>query len=584
MSAPDPITLQVVRDSFEHITEEMSRVVERSAVHALFQEVHDYSCGVFYFDGHEVSLIARAMAIPGHIFASISSVRAVLDEFAGDVHDGDLFLVNDPYHGGSHAADWTMVKPVLLGDGCMIIPSIRAHMSDFGGMAPGGYSPENRDSWQEGYRISPIRLVERGVIRQDLWDQVTGNSRLTKTLRGDLMALVGGCTVGERRTVAMVEKYGRETIEAGIEHAMEYAAARFRAKVRAWPDGEYRGQCVLDHDFAGNRDITVRVKLTVAGERLTVDFEESDPETRGFVNSPYANTASHCFTAIYATFDDDIPVNSGVLRQVEILAPEGSVVNPLPPAPVMLSTVVIGSHIGEAVMDALQKFIPERVGNVGLHYNVLSQYGHDSRYGDEFFFMLEYSAALSADGGAYGKDGWGAWNAPLARHTFANCETMELQFPLLYEQWEYLDDACGAGRWRGLAAFVMRTRLVGGHPATIDVSVTCNEHPMPGYAGGLPGAPSFTVVRPGTPGEIVVTESLADEQIRPGEVVYTVKGGGGGWGPPAERDPQAVLDDVLDGWASERTASETYRVVLRRDARGRLEVDEGATARLRAAG
>lgn len=578
----DPITMQVVRDTFEFISEEMSRVVERSAVHPLFQEVHDYSTGVFYYDGNEVSIIARATAIPVHIFASLTSVQAVFAAFGDDIHDGDLFLVNDPYHGGSHAADWTMMRPVLLGDGTMVIPSIRAHMSDFGGVYPGGYSPELRDSWQEGYRISPVRLIERGVLRHDLWALITGNSRLEKVLRGDLMALVGGCNVGARRTEALIAKYGAATVKASIEYAMDYAAARFREKVESWPDGEYHGECVLDHDFAGTRDITVRVAVTVAGDRLLVDFEGSDPETPGFVNSSFANTASYVFTALYATFDDDIPVNSGVFRQVEIRAPEGSVVNPLPPAPVMLSTVVIGGHIGEAMMNALEKFIPERVGNVGLHFNVLSQFGRDGRYNDDFYFMLEYGTALSADGGAYGKDGWGAWASPLAKHTFANCETQELQFPLLYEQYEYLDDSCAPGRWRGCGTFAMRRRVVGERPAYINVAVVGNEHPMPGYAGGLPGGISYTVVKPGTPDEALITESLALMELQPGESVYSVKGGGGGWGPPHERDPQAVLADFLDGWVSLATARDAYGVALSVDAAGKAEVDDAETARLRA--
>lgn len=578
----DPITMQVVRDSFEHMSEEMSDVVERSAVHPLFQEVHDYSTGVFYWDGSEVSLIARASAIPAHIFASVTSVQRIFEVFGDDVHEGDVFLVNDPYEGGSHTADWTMMRPLPLTDGTMIIPSIRAHMSDFGGSYPGGYSPELRDTWQEGFRIPPIRLFERGAVRQDLWDLVTGNSRLEKVLRGDLMALVGGCNVGARRTQALIEKYGAGTVRAGVEHALDYANARFREMVTSWPDGSYHGECVLDHDFAGTRDVTVRVTVTVAGDRLIVDFEGSDPQTAGFVNSVLPNTSSHVLTAIYATFDDDIPVNSGVFRQVEIRAPEGSVVNPLPPAPVMLSTVVIGGHVGEATMRALEQFVPERVGNVGIHFNVLSVYGHDARYGGDFYFMLEYGASLAADGGAYGKDGWGAWSAPVAKHTFANCETQELQFPILYEQYEYLDDSCGAGRWRGSGAFAMRCRVTGEHPAFTNVSVVCNEHPLPGYAGGLPGAPSHVVMRPGTSDELVVTDALALLELQPGERVASVKGGGGGWGPPHERDPDAVLDDVLDGWVSCERALEVYAVALA-DGPGGLAVDRDATERLRAA-
>jgi hypothetical protein len=256
----DPITAQVVRDSFEFISEEMSRVVERSAVHPLFQEVHDYSTGVFYYDGRDVSLIARATAMPVHIFASVESVKAIVAAFADDIHDGDVFLLNDPYAGGSHQADWTMMKPIVLPGGELVIPSVRAHMSDFGGVAPGGYYPDAREVWQEGYRIAPVRLYERGELRRDLWDLILGNSRLTQTLTGDVMAIVGGCNVGARRAEALVDKYGGDVVKAAIVASMDYAERRFVEEVRAWPDGVYRGESVLDHDSGGTYDVTVRAE------------------------------------------------------------------------------------------------------------------------------------------------------------------------------------------------------------------------------------------------------------------------------------------------------------------------------------
>ena len=437
----DPITAQVVRDSFEFISEEMSRVVERSAVHPLFQEVHDYSTGVFFFDGSEVSLIARATAMPVHIFASVESVKAIVEAFGDDIHDGDVFLLNDPYYGGSHQADWTMMKPVLLEGGGMVIPSVRAHMSDFGGVAPGGYYPDAREVWQEGYRIPPVRLYERGELRQDLWDLILGNSRLTPTLTGDLMAIVGGCNVGARRAESLVSKYGPEVVKAGIAASMDYAERRFVEEVRSWPDGVYTGKSVLDHDSGGTYDITVRATVTVDGEQLTVDFEGSDPQVPGYINSVYGNTASWAYIALYAAMPAGVPVNSGLFRRVTIKAPKGSVVNPLPPAPVMFSTVTIGGDIGEAVMKALEQIDPRRAGNVGLGYNACTAYGWDARYGDQLYFTIEYGNTLVADGGAYGKDGWGGWSAPMSALIFATIETQELQFPYVYENYEFLDDS-----------------------------------------------------------------------------------------------------------------------------------------------
>lgn len=575
--ALDPITAQVVRDSLEFISEEMSRVVERSAVHPLFQEVHDYSTGVFFYDGEEVSLIARATAMPVHIFASVESITALLEVFGDDIHEGDVFLLNDPYYGGSHQADWTMMKPVLLEGGGMVIPSVRAHMSDFGGVAPGGYYPDAREVWQEGYRIPPIRLFERGELREDLWELILGNSRLGPVLRGDLLAIVGGCNVGARRVDALVERYGADTIRAAIDAAVEYAGRRFAEEVRSWPDGVYVGESVLDHDSGGSRDVTVRATVTVAGDELTVDLTGSDPQVPGYINSVYGNTASWVYIALYATMPADVPVNSGLFRRVKVEAPPGTVVNPLPPAPVMFSTVTIGGDIGEAVMRALAQVRPERAGNVGLGYNACTAYGWDDRYGDAMYFTIEYGNTLVADGGAYGKDGWGGWSAPMSVLIFATIETQELQFPFLYEQYEYLDDSCAPGQWRGAPAFAMRRTVAGSHPSVVNLTVENNRHPLQGYAGGLPAIPSYAVLRPGTPEERLITESVSLEQMAPGETLATVKGAGGGWGPPLSRDPQAVLEDYLDGYVSTRTAEEVYGVRIVGD-----EVDLEATAGLRA--
>jgi N-methylhydantoinase B len=578
----DPITAQVVRDSFEFVSEEMSRVVERSAVHPLFQEVHDYSTGVFFYDGEDVSLIARATAMPVHIFASVASVQAIVDAFGDDIHEGDVFLLNDPYAGGSHQADWTMMKPVLLEGGGMVIPSVRAHMSDFGGVAPGGYYPDAREVWQEGYRIPPVRLYERGVLRQDLWDLILGNSRLTPTLTGDLMAIVGGCNVGAQRTAALVAKYGPDLVRAGIAASMDYAERRFREVVRSWPDGTYHGESVLDHDSGGTYDVTVRAAITVDGEQLSVDLDGSDPQVPGYINSVYGNTASWVYIALYAAMPDDVPVNSGLFRRVDIKAPQGTVVNPLPPAPVMFSTVTIGGDIGEAVMKALEHIDPTRVGNVGLGYNACTAYGWDDRYGDQMYFTIEYGNTLVADGGAYGKDGWGGWSAPMATLIFATIETQELQFPFVYDRYEYLDDSCAPGRWRGAPAFALERRLVGSHPGFVNITVENNRHPLQGYAGGQPAVPSYAVFKPGTDQEQVISESVTAGKLEPGEAIATVKGAGGGWGPPRERDPQAVLDDYLDGYVSAETAERDYGVVLVVDGVS-ASVDVEATRRLRGA-
>ncbi|MPZ68487.1 MAG: hypothetical protein GEU71_03055 [Actinobacteria bacterium] len=577
------ITKQVIADSLEAISREMSRVVERTAVHPLFQEVHDYSTGIFLFDGTEVSLVARATALPAHIFGSLLAVQALVDVFEGDMNDGDVFLLNDPYLGGSHQADFTMMRVVRLSDSSMVFPSVRAHMSDFGGVVPGGYNPDARDVWQEGYRIPPIRLYEKGELREEIWDLILANTRLGETLKGDLLAIVGGCNVGGREITRLIDKYSADGVHQGMSYILEYAAARFRTEVSRWPDGVYRGERILDHDSAGNRDLKVAAKVTVAGDRLTIDLSGSSPQSPGYVSSVPGTSISNALLPVLAVLPDDIPPNSGILNQVEVIAPEGSVVNPLAPAPVMFSTTAIGYEVADAVMKAFEGITPERVGEVGLGYCLCTTFGKDSRFDDELYFTIEYGNAMCSAGGTSGTDGWGAWPATVSALIMATIETQELQFPMFYETYEYADGSCGAGRWRGVPSFVMRRTVAGDHPAFVNLTQEGARNPLPGYVGGAPGATSYAVLRPGTPEEEVITESVAEAELRPGETLFTFKGGGGGWGSPQERDPEAVLEDVFDSYVSPEEAKELYKVALREGETGRLEVDERATQGLRSA-
>jgi N-methylhydantoinase B len=585
LSEIDLITFQIISDSLEAIATEMAGLVERTGVHPLFQEVHDFSTGVLYYDGADVSLVARTAksALPNHIFASIAAVRGIVARFGDDIHPGDVFIISDPYLGGNHNADWTTMTPVFIDERRFIIPSVRGHMSDFGGVVAGGYNPDARDIWQEGYRIPPVRLVSQGERIDDVWNIILANSRLAETLRGDLMALVGGCNLGARRVQALVDKYGVAVLERAIEHALDYTARRFRAEIAQWPRGTYVGERLLDHDSAGNHDILVRASITVEEERLVVDFEGSSAQSPGYINSVYGNTVSWVLVSLGVILPEDLKINSGILRQIDVVAPPGSVVNSLAPAPTMFSSIVIGSEIGDAVLKAFEQIAPERAGSAGLGYCLCTTFGRDARYDDSFYFTLEYGNTLTTAGGAYGTDGWGAMSTPHCPLVMANVETQELQFPFLFEIYEYAADSCAPGRWRGVPAFLMRRAITGSNPAWVNVTTEGYRHPLPGFVGGGEGGSSYTVLWPGSAREELVTESASNREMLPGEILLTFKGGGGGWGPAFERDPQAVLVDVLDGYVSRETARELYGVVVA-DSDGRLALDEEATRRLRAEG
>lgn len=579
-SLEDPFTALVLKDSFEAICAEMSRVVERTAVHPLFSEVHDYSTGILYVDPKgELSLIARATALPVHIFSAVVSVQSLLDRFKGDMHPGDMYAINDPYlGGGAHHGDWTLMTPIFFGEGEIIIPSVRAHMADTAGVAAGGFHFDNRDAWQEGLRVPALRVAEKGELLTDVWAWILANTRIPETLWGDFQAMIGAIKVGQQRVQELLGKYGPVAMTRSLDYTLDYSSRRFSAEVSRWPDGVYAGEYFLDHDCAGTRDIRVAATVTVNGDRLSIDLSGCDPQVPGITNSPYGTTASWVYMAILTVIPEDIPINSAIFRQVEIYAPTGTVANPLPPKSQNYCTVMPSGEICTAVMKAFEQFIPERVGAVGLNYNLCSSFGRDSRYDDEFYFVVEYGNTAVAASGAKGADGWGGWTVSMATMIYAPIEMMEIQFPFRYHRYEYETDALGHGQFRGVPAFGMCREMVGQHAGCVNIAVQGARHPAPGWAGGLPGAASWAKLIDARGSEEIIEDVLPVRFVQPGELIVTRKGGGGGWGLPLRRDPRLVLDDVLDEIISLETARDVYGVFVDE---GTRRVDEVRTRDLR---
>lgn len=571
----DLITAEIIRNSLETVCQELSATVENTALSPIFTLNHDYSCGVFYWDGEDVKLLARDLAVPVHIFASLDSVRTAIDAFGGDVREGDVFLVTDPYMGGTHCPDWTIIKPVPVEPGMVFFPCVRGHVNDVGGPVPGGYNVNAREVWQEGFRIPPTRIVDRGSQVTDLWETILANTRLPADVRGDLLAMVGACAVGERRVRQLAEKYGPEALRRSVDYIVNYSETRLRAEIRGWNDGVYRHREYLDHDFAGNRDIPIQITLTVEGDGVSVDFGGSSPQTAGFVNSPRGNTLSQVFTAITALCPD-IPINSGFFRPITVHLPDRSIVNPQAPAPVGHCTLVPGSTIIDAVMKAFEQVTPQLVGTAACDMNSARAFGVDSASG-RYWVGSDLGATPMSAGGAFGTDGWGAWAATFCALRLPPLEIFEMSYPYRYELNEYATDTAAPGRWRGAPAIHYRRENTDDMRCTIyNAGYT---HSLAGYAGGHRGAGNFWVIREGMPDEETVTESCFAEPLPAGSRLFAQSGAGGGWGDPLERDPALVLDDWLDDLVSLEAARRDYGVVI--DA-SRAAIDAEATASERA--
>lgn len=576
--AVDPITAEIIRNSMESTSAEVIQTMVRTAVSPMFNEAHDCSAGVFYYDGEDVSLVSRADAVPVHIFACLTSVEACVEFFHGDLAEGDVLLVCDPFYGGTHIADYTVVKPIFIDGQPMFFPSVRAHMLDPGGPVPGGSSPHATEAWQEGFRFCPVKLYERGHLRQEMWDWLKSNNRIPDDLDADLAAMVGGCAVGERRIRALCDRYGIDVVRESLEHNFDSAERALRAQIAEWPDGTYRAESFLDDDWAGNENIKIAVALTIEGDTVTADFTGSAPQTPGIINSVPGNTLSYLY-GVFAALCPDVPLNSGFFRPLKSILPPGSVVDPAAPAATAGATVCIGCDIGEAIMKACEQFTADRVGTATIDLCDFWGFGTDSRTG-EYFIHYDYQCSPCSSGGTQGVDGWGAWSALFCALDLASIEMSEVQYPALYRQAEYTTDSAAPGQWRGSPAYAMQREPYGAN-GTTDVScwVQGLVNPLYGYEGGRPGAGNYAVLRYGTDAARPVTTVAFMEPLDNGDRTFWQSSGGGGWGDSLQRDPAAVLEDVLDEYVSVEGARHDYGVCI--DAASRT-VDAAATAALRA--
>jgi N-methylhydantoinase B len=571
------ITCEVIRDYMETVAAEIMKTLIRTAVSVMFNEAHDCSAGVFYYDGRQVTMISRAEAMPVHIYACMTSVQECLKYFEGDLNDGDVILISDPYHGGTHICDYTMMKPVFYEGKPIFFPSVRGHFLDVGAPYPGSANPAATEVHQEGFRFPPLKLYEKGEFRRDVWRMLIANTRLPQIYEGDLNAMIGSCRVGEQRLKTITEKYGFDTLLDAVNYIYDYSERRFRSEIAKWPDGVYTGRSVLDTDFRGQSDINVDVKVTVRGNEIEVDFTGSHPQTQGLINSVPGNTLSYVYMA-FTALCPDIPVNSGFFRPIKAILPEGTVVNPRPPAPAGLATICIGADIGEAMIQALSKFAPEKAGTISLDLCIFGAWGVDPRY-QSFFVTYDYNGSPISAGAAYGTDGWGGWASTVSAVQMESMEQMETKYPLIYLKGEYATDTAAPGRWRGTPAYHMQRAPYGVQmPVMHDIWIQKSEtHPLQGFAGGAAGRGNHGVVYYNTPKARKVQGHFIGP-VQENEIVFMQSGGGGGWGSPLDRDPRMVLEDIANDIVSVQEARKEYGIEL--DGSGK-QIDEQATARLR---
>ena len=575
----DGVTAEVVRSAMETVCFEMATYVSRTATTPILNQSNERNATILDGRGR---LAALSVGIPQFMLTSTLPVRFAL-EFLGveEFREGDVFAANDPYHGGGHLPDYNVFAPVFHDGRMVLIASIQCHHGDTGGAVPGGYNVTATDIWGEGVRWPVVKVVDRGEERRDVLYALQANNRIPDYI-GDLRAQIGAAQLAARRLGALLDRFGTRVVEESVDHMVDYAASRFREEVSAWPDGEYEADCYVDHDPLGHPDVHLHVKITIAGDHLTIDFTGSDtrPELQAW--STFGNTRGYTIAQIASMMDPEIPKNEGFFDSVDLVVPPGCVLNPPAGKPVSAGTHHPGADVGEVIALALQHVLPDKavpqVYKTGIPTVIV---GVDPRTGATF---TDHSAEVYAGwcNAAKGMDAWGAQNAAFGNLWKATAEINESLYP--HVQWErdYRTDSGGPGQWRGLCGshYVKEVRV----DAKVYTYVVGMKYPMPGICGGQPGAPNQLTIRYGSDDPFVVVHTADWVPIAAGQRLCYDYGGGGGWGDPLDRDPQAVLDDVLDEYVSVEGAARDYGVVLTGSlADLTLAVDDAATAERRRA-
>jgi len=574
----DPVTAEVIRGAMETIAFEMATHVSLTATTPILNQSNERNASILDATGR---LAAISVGVPQLMLTSTLPVRFALRFYGTDgLHDGDVLLANDPYHGGGHLPDYNVFAPVFHDGELVLFVSIQCHQADTGGGMPGGYNVDALDVWAEGVRVPALKLVERGEPRRDALYLLEANNR-TPTFPGDLRAQIGSAQLGVRRLNEVLGRHGTAAVRAAGDLFIRTTARQVREAISRWPDGTYVGDAYVDHDPRGNPDIHVHCTLTVRRGALTIDFTGSDTRPNLQAYSTFSNTRGYVMAQLASVLDPSIPKNEGFFDAFTLIVPEGTCLNPLPGKTVAGGIHHPGVEVGEALAKALAQIVPERccpqIYKMGMPTVIYGTHPRDGK----FFVNHSVDTIAAGCGAVQGQDGWGSMNVSFGNLIRATAEVNECIFP--ERQWarDYITDSGGPGEWRGGCGTRYVKELTA--PGTLYTYVVGRKYPHPGIAGGRDGSPYELRIRTGGPHEQVVQNTAFYVRHEAGEGYDYRYGGGGGWGDPLERDPQKVLEDVLDEYVSIEGGRRDYGVVLSGSIEELdLQVDVDATVRLRA--
>ncbi len=573
----DPVSAGIIRGAFETICFEVATHLGRCASSAIINQSNERNASVLDGQGR---LAGISVGIPQLLFISPLSVRYGLEHQSADAWGpGDVFVGNDPEHGGGHLPDYNVYAPLYDDAGEIVLnQALQAHQGDTGGKDPGGFSVDARELQVEGLIVPCVKLVHRGARRRDILELLTRNNRFP-SFAGDLAAMISAVELGVRRLNELLDAWGPDVVRAAVNWNIRETERRFRAEVARWPDGRYEAEVLIDADTMGTRDVRVRVACSVEGDQLTLDFSGTDdrPELVCVWNT-FANTRGYAMAQLASMVDPTIAKNEGLFDAVAMIVPEGCILQPPPGKPAALGAFHPAVEVGEAICIALSQIIPERaspqVYKLGMPNAVV---GFDAA--GQMWMDQGVDVRASDASATQGIDGWGSMCSGLGNLILASAEEAESRFPVLNWGRELTTDTGGAGRFRGQCGTRNVKQVL--EPVTAMAWMVSRRHPLRGLRGGDDAGPYCNRFHVGTPAEIEI-EGTAVAQLPAGTITSYQYGGGGGFESPLLRDPEAVRNDVLDEYVSLEAARTHYGVVLRGspDA-GDLAVDDDATRTLR---
>ena len=573
----DPITLEVMRNAFSSVADEMNASLVRASYSTNIKDRRDCSCAIYTTAGDVVA--QSESGTPVHLGTMHGAVRTVMSVYPlEELEPGDGVIFNLPYPAGpGHLNDMSLISPIYHEGRIIAIAANQAHHVDMGGYAPGSMPFGVTEIYQEGLQVPPVRMFKRGRLDRDLWSIVSQNVRTSFEARGDLEAQFAANAVGELELAKLADKYGVEAVEVYLEELLNYSERRMRAALRTIPDGTYQFEDVIEGDGITDQLYTIRVAIEARGDTIRMDFSATDDAAKGPLNCRLPSVAACVYYILKAVLDPDLPANSGAYRPIEIITREGSMLSATYPQAVCNANIITTQRIVDTMVGALAQAIPERVlaassGTMNL-LNVGGMHPHTGQY---FQYIETYAGGLGA---MHDRDGMDAVQIHMTNTRNAPVEAIEVAYPLRVEAYGLVPDTEGAGKHRGGVGMRRAIRVLGNEVMLTQSSDRRDVRPW-GLFGGLEASGMrCTVVGPdGTPKNL---PSKVTTYVSGDHVIETQTPGGGGWGDPRERAVEAVRHDVVEGLVSPQRARDVYGVAVDPHTN---EVDDAETQRLRSLG